>query len=156
MMGTPEPDEGGHGGVQVFRIERYHLGVQTAQMREKHWTRIVTHRAVNTIAVSTRVGTPDHHFGSVDSIDQPFVAGFPEVNGNDGGTIQNHGSVAFRPIPQDAVFFLAIHYAAQLGGRHRYSVPGSKIPFVYHSTGCSYATGFGSSRPLFHSNVPLN
>lgn len=29
----------------------------------------------------------DHYLGSVDSLDQPFVAWLPKVNGNDGGTV---------------------------------------------------------------------
>lgn len=54
----------------------------------------------------------DHHFGGVDSIDQPFVTRLPQVHGNDGGL------VTFRPVAQDPVFFLAAHHSPQLAGRH--------------------------------------
>ena len=42
------------------------------------------------------------------------MPGFLQVNGNDVGTVQNHGSAAFRPIAGDVVLFPAAHPPPQL------------------------------------------
>jgi hypothetical protein len=74
MTATSEPDEGGCGGVQVFLIERHHLGFQAAHKREDHRTGILAEpRCQHHCGFEQRGGSHDHHFCSVDSIDQPVV-----------------------------------------------------------------------------------
>src|ERR1035441_3108668 len=114
MAATPEPDEGGCSGVQVFLVERYHLGIQAAEKSEEHRTCIMAEpRRQHHGGFEHSGDSHHHHFGSVDSIDQPFVPGLTQVNGNNGGTIQNHASVALRPIAQDLVFFLPADYRSE-------------------------------------------
>jgi hypothetical protein len=82
------------------------------------------------MAASSRVGDSDnHHLGVVDRLDQLFMSRLFQVNGDYGGTVQNHGSVAFRSIAQNLVFFLAAQNPAQFAGQNcRPHVPLEKFP----------------------------
>jgi hypothetical protein len=120
VAATPEPDEGGCSGVQVFLIERYHLRIQASQKREDHWAGIMAQPRGQYHGGFEDGGNSHHyHFGSADSFDQPFMAGLPQEDGSNGRTIQNYRSIAFRPIAQDTVFLLATHHSPQLAGWHR-------------------------------------
>jgi hypothetical protein len=49
----------------------------------------------------------------------PVMAGLFQVDGDNRRTVQNHGSVAFRPVAEDPVFLFAAEDSTELAGRNQ-------------------------------------
>lgn len=62
----------------------------------------------------------DNDLRSVDLFDEPLVTRFPQMNSNDGRTIQNHGSEALRATAHDLIFLPTTQHAPQLARRHHW------------------------------------
>ena len=119
MTSPSEPEKCGRGGIQMFLVERHHFGIQAAQESEEQRTGILAQpRGQNHRGFEQSRDSDHHDFGLVDGFDEALVAGFLEVNGNDGGAIQNHDSVAFRPVAQHLVFLFAAENPSKFAGRN--------------------------------------
>jgi len=91
MTASSEPHKSGCRGVQVFLVEGHHFGFQPPQKREDYRTGILAEpRCHHHCGFEQGGHSNNHNFGSIDSLDQPFVTGLSQMDGNDGGTVKDH------------------------------------------------------------------
>jgi hypothetical protein len=92
MTPASKPQKGGRCNIQVFFVKRDHLNVQASKKSKDVGTGILAQPGRQDHSRFEQRRDADHdNFGMVDCLDESFASGLFQVDGDDRGTIQNHG-----------------------------------------------------------------